>query len=258
MSMDAPATPTIRFNRLLPYWAVLQTDLRQTLRSWVFRLWVILSLIAAAGYGLYKVGIHREAGIVQSASMQTGDLMRGVAAASLALIALLAVSAVSMERTTVADAVLSRGISRHQYFLAKWHSRSLVVVVTLALMSVGVLTGYHYLLDPDVTVRGGVAATAIAAAVLAAVVAWGVTVGALASGTVIGITLFWLVLYGVIVVCSFLPDPFPSPTFVIAKMRTVLRGHFDEMEVLRVAGGFLALGLVGAVIGLVGFARKDV
>jgi hypothetical protein len=255
--MDAPAT-TIRFNRLLPYWAVLQTDLRQTLRSWVFRLWVILSLVAAAGYGLYKVGIHREAGIVQSASVQTGDLMRGVAAASLALIALLAVSAVSMERTTVADAVLSRGISRHQYFLAKWHARSVVVVVTLAVMSLVVLTAYHYLLDPDVTLRGGAAATVIAAAVLAAVVAWGVTVGALASGTVIGITLFWLVLYGVIVLCSFLPDPFPSPTFVIAKMRTVLRGHFEEMEVVRVAGGFLALGLVGAVIGLVGFAKKDV
>lgn len=255
--MDATA-PAIRYNRLLPYWAVLQTDVRQTLRSWVFRLWVILSLIAAAGYGLYKVGIHREAGIVQSASMQTGDLMRGVAAASLALIALLAVSAVSMERTTVADAVLSRGISRHQYFLAKWHSRSFVVVVTLALMALLVLSAYHYLLDPDVTLRGGFAATAIAAAVLAAVVAWGVTVGALASGTVIGITLFWLVLYGVIVVCSFLPDPFPSPTFVIAKMRAVLRGHFDEAEVLKVVGGLLALGLVGAVVGLIGFSRKDV
>ena len=175
------------------------------MRSWVFRLWVILSVVAAAGYGLYKVGIHREAGIVQSASMQTGDLMRGVAAASLALIALLAVSAVSMERATVADAVLSRGISRHQYFLAKWHARSVVVVVTLAVMALGVLTGYHYLLDPDVTLRGGVAATAIAAAVLAAVVAWGVTVGVLASGTVIGITLFWLVLYGVIVPCRSCP-----------------------------------------------------
>lgn len=255
--MDATA-PAIRFNRLLPYWAVLQTDVRQTLRSWVFRLWVILSLVAAAGYGLYKVGIHREAGIVQSASVQTGDLMRGVAAASLALIALLAVSAVSMERSTVADAVLSRGISRHQYFLAKWHARSFVVVVTLALMAIAVLTAYHYLLDPDVTLRGGIAATVLAAALLAAVVAWGVTVGALASGTVIGITLFWLVLYGLIVLCSFLPDPFPSPTFVIAKMRAVLRGNFEDAEVLKVAGGFLALGLVGALVGLVGFARKDV
>jgi len=255
--MDADA-PAIRFNRLLPYWAVLQTDLRQTLRSWVFRLWVILSVVSAGGYGLYKVGIHREAGIVQSASMQTGDLIRGVAAANLALIALLAVSAVSLERTTVADAVLSRGISRRQYFLAKWHARSVVVVVTLAVLSAGVLVGYHYLLDPDVTWRGGVAVTVIAAAALAAVVAWGVTVGALASGTVIGITLFWLVLYGVIVLCSFLPDPFPSPTFVITKMRMVLRGHFHEMEVLKVAGGFVAFALIGAVIGLIGFGRKDV
>ncbi len=48
--MDATATPPqIRFNRLLPYWAVLQTDLSQTAHSWVLRLWVMLSLLSALG-----------------------------------------------------------------------------------------------------------------------------------------------------------------------------------------------------------------
>ena len=32
---------TLRFNKFLPYWAVLQTDLKQTLHSWVYRLWVV-------------------------------------------------------------------------------------------------------------------------------------------------------------------------------------------------------------------------
>ncbi len=256
--MDATASPTIRFNRLLPYWAVLQTDLRQTVRTWVFRLWVLVSLLSAAGYGLYKYGIHHEAGIVQSASMQTGDLLRGIAVASLAFVALLSVSAVSSERATVADAVLCRGISRHQYFLAKWHARTAVVLATFAGLSAIVLVVYHYLLDSDLTFSGGVAATAVALAALAAVVAWGVTMGALASGTVIAITLFWMILYGAILLCSFLPDPFPSPTYVIAQLRAILRGHFDEGHVARVVGGFLLAACLGAAVGLLGFRRKDV
>ena len=257
--MDATATPTrIRFNPLLPYWAVLQTDLRQTAHSWVFRLWVLLSLLSATGYGLYKYGIHHEAGIVQSASMQTGDLLRGVAVASLAFVALLSVSAVSSERATVADAVLCRGISRHQYFMAKWHARTAVVLVTFAILSALVLTGYHYLLDPDVSLTGGIAATAIALAALACVTAWGVTIGALANGTVIAITLFWMILYGTILLCSFLPDPFPSPSYVLAQMRVILRGSFDEYRVGRVIGGFLIAACLGATVGLIGFSRKDV
>jgi ABC-2 type transport system permease protein len=55
--MDLPTTAnvnvTIRFNRFLPYWAVLQTDLRQTLRSWVYRLWVLTTVVAAGGSILY-------------------------------------------------------------------------------------------------------------------------------------------------------------------------------------------------------------
>ena len=52
--MDTPAPPTApRYIRLLPYWAVLQTDLRQTLRGWVWRTWVLATLAAAGGYLLY-------------------------------------------------------------------------------------------------------------------------------------------------------------------------------------------------------------
>jgi hypothetical protein len=40
--MGTPATiPIPRYVRWLPYWAVFQTDLRQTLRSWVWRTWVL-------------------------------------------------------------------------------------------------------------------------------------------------------------------------------------------------------------------------
>ena len=71
-----PAVVTVRFNKFLPYWAVLQTDLRQTFRSWVYRLWVFMTVLAAAGFLLYRVGVHKEAGLSQSAAAQCGELFR--------------------------------------------------------------------------------------------------------------------------------------------------------------------------------------
>src|SRR5262245_12457805 len=148
--MDAnPPVVTLRFNKFLPYWAVLQTDLRQTLRSWVYRLWVLMTLVAAAGFMLYRVGVHREAGMVHSAAVQCGDIFRIMVVGSLALVVVLAVSAVSGERGTLADSVLSRGISRHQYFLAKWHARLIVVVATFAILAAAVLAAGYFLFKTD-------------------------------------------------------------------------------------------------------------
>src|SRR5207245_2746143 len=91
---QTPPVVTVRFNKFLPYWAVLQTDLRQTFRSWVYRLWVMMMVVAAGGFLLYRVGLHKEAGLFQSAATQSGDLLRILVVGSLALIVVLAVSAV--------------------------------------------------------------------------------------------------------------------------------------------------------------------
>lgn len=257
--MDA-TTPerAIRFNPFLPYWAVLQTDLRQTLQSWVYRLWVLMSVLAAGGYVLYKVGVHREAGIVQAASLQTENLLRGLVVGGLGLVALLAVSSISSERSSVADAVLSRGISRHQYFLAKWHARLVVVLCTFTLLATGILVVHHFMFDPDLTLLGGLVAIGLVVAVLTVVISWGVTIGSLSSGTVIGITLFWLLLYGGIVLLSLLPEPYPTPDRMLSRLHYVLRGQYDPAIVTQIALLALGLSTVAVVIGMIGFSRKDV
>ena len=259
--MDQPTATvnvTIRFNRFLPYWAVLQTDLRQTVRSWVYRLWVLLVLAAAAGSVVYKIGAQREAGIVQAASVQTGDLLRGLVAVSLALVALLAVGSVSSERSTAADAILSRGISRHQYFLAKLHARSVAVLVTFAALATAVLVAHHFLFDSDLSLAGGFAAVVMVAAVLLVVISWGVTIGALSNGTVIGITLFWLALYGGIFLLSLLPEPYPTPDRVLGRLKFVLRGQYDPAVATQMVAASAVLSGLAAAVGLVGFSRRDV
>src|SRR6266540_2113157 len=180
--MDAqPAVVTVKFNKFLPYWAVLQTDLRQTFHSWVYRLWVFMAVLAAGGLLLYRVGVHKEAGMFQSAAVQCGDLFRILVLGSLALIVVLAVSAVGAEKGTVADSVLSRGISRHQYFLAKWHARLAVVVSTFAVLAVAILAASYFLFksdaESDLSILGGLMAILTVCAVLVAIVSWGVTIG---------------------------------------------------------------------------------
>src|SRR5262249_23534707 len=75
--MNAPAAvKPVKINRWLPYWAVFQADVQQTLRSWVYRTWVLVSVLAAVGYLIYGVGLYRGAGIVQDASTLLSDLLR--------------------------------------------------------------------------------------------------------------------------------------------------------------------------------------
>src|SRR5262245_9884764 len=129
--MDAPAVDKpMKINRWLPYLAVFQSDIHQTQRSWVYRIWVLGMVLSAAGYLLYNVGVYQKAGVVQLASVVISDLLLWIVLGSVTLIVVLTASSISAERGTVADSVLSRGISRYQYFLAKWHARLVTVIGT--------------------------------------------------------------------------------------------------------------------------------
>src|SRR5437660_713151 len=108
--MDSPvASPVTRVNRWLPYWAVFQVDLKQTLQSWIYRTWVLVCVMAGVGYLLYRIGAYRESGIIQPASAMISDLLRWTILGSIALIVVLTSGSISGERGTMADSVLSRG-----------------------------------------------------------------------------------------------------------------------------------------------------
>src|SRR5215472_907755 len=177
--MDAPATAKkVRINRFLPYWAVFQADVHQTLRSWVYRTWVLVSVAAAVGYLLYHVGIYQKAGIIQPASTLISELLRWTVLGSVTLIVALTAGSISSERGTMADSVLSRGISRYQYFLGKWHARLVTVLGTFLAMGAAALVATYFLLHEDLSLIGSLVALATVAALLAAVITSGVAVSA--------------------------------------------------------------------------------
>jgi hypothetical protein len=257
--MDTPvAARPARINRWLPYWAVFQADVGLTLRSWVYRFWVLVSLLAAVGYLLYRYGIDRGAGISQSASTLISDLLRWTVYGSVTLIIVLTAGSISGERGNVADAVLSRGISRYQYFLGKWHARLFTVLGTFLAMALPALVCSFFLLNKDLKFTGSLVALLTVAALLATVTTCGVSISAMANSTVIGITILWMVLYGAGFVLSLLPREFPSPDRALDHLPNILQGNYDWQALSRLMGWSMAVCLVVALVGMICFSRKDV
>jgi putative exporter of polyketide antibiotics len=256
--MEAAAPKPITYNRWLPYWAVFQADFAQTLGSWVYRVWVLVSLLAAAGYILYRFGLMNEGGLAQPASKLIADLLRWSLLGSVSLVVVLTAGAISSERGTMADSVLSRGISRHQYFLGKWHSRLASVLLTFLLMSLAALLASAMLLHEDLSAMGCVMALAAVACMLAAVVSCGVAVSAFVNSTLLGIAILWVLLYGGGFLLSLLPARYVSPDRALASLPHILRGSYDLEGLSRLMIGCAALSVVAALAGLIYFGRRDI
>jgi ABC-2 type transport system permease protein len=257
--MDAVAEKKpVTFNRWLPYWAVFQADVRQTLRSWVYRFWVLLSVLATVGYLLYRFGIYHEVGIMQSASLHISQLLRWIVLGSAVIICVLTAGSISSERGTMADSVLSRGISRHQYFLGKWHARLTTVLGTFLTLGFLTLISALLLLHEDLSWDGSLVALATVAALLGAVITCGVTVSAIANSTVLGIAVRWAVLCGGGFLLSFLPASYPSPDRTLQRLPHILQGHYDFNALAQFVGYSILASCVTALVGMTYFSRRDV
>lgn len=257
--MDAVAEKKpVAINRWLPYWAVFQSDVRQTLRSWVYRFWVLLTVLAAVGYLLYSFGIYHEAGIVQKASMHASTLLRWIVLGSAAIICVLTAGSITAERGTMADSVLSRGISRYQYFLGKWHARLATVLGTFLFLGAVILISAWFLLDEDFSWRGSLVALATVAVLLAAIITCGVTVSAIANSTVFGIAVLWSILCAAGFLLQFLPPQYPSPDRAFQRLPHILKGDYDFISLVQLSGWSILVSCVTALIGLTYFSRRDV
>jgi hypothetical protein len=114
------------------------------------------------------------------------------------------------------------------------------------------------LLSEDLTFSGSVAGVLILASILFAVISWGVTIGAITNSTVLGITLFWIVLYGTGFLLSLLPQSFPAPDRILAKLPAILRGNFDGGMLGDVVLVSFGVALIAGIVGMISFSRKDV
>jgi hypothetical protein len=256
------ASPTpaklVKIQRWLPYWAVFQADLRQTFRSWVYRAWVLVSVLSAVGYLVYRVGIYREAGIVQNASVLLSELLRWWVFGSVTLVVVLTAGSISLERGTLADSVLSRGISRYQYFLGKWHARLAVVIGTFLVMGLIAVIASFFLFHEDLSLAGSLVALVTVSAILAVVISGGVSVSALFNSTLLGIAVLWIALYGTGFVLSLLPIHYSSPYRALSHLPIILRGEYNVYALGQLIGWSALASCVLALVGIGYFSRRDV
>jgi ABC-2 type transport system permease protein len=254
--MDA-AKP-VRYYRLLPYFAVLQTDLRQTPGNWVWRTWVFASLAAAAFYLTHRFAIYREVKIVETVDKVIANLLHWTALGTVTLVVAFTSGAIATERGSLADSVLCRGISRYQYFLAKLHARLFAVLGTFLVLTAGVIGVAAFVFPGLVTPTGCAAVLGAMAAILTAVVCCGVTTSALCGSTVLSVSLLWVGLYSLGFVLTFLPEGYLTPDRLIEALPKMLRGLYDRTEYWRLLSGTLATAAGATTVGMVGFARSDV
>ena len=252
------ANKPVQINRWLPYWAVMQADMHQTVRSWVYRFWVLATLLATVGYLLYKYGVYREAGIVQPASDVVSELLRWTVLGSVTLIVALTAGSISSERGTMADSVLSRGISRYQYFMGKLHARLVSILATYFIMGFLVLVSGLFLLHEDLDYPGCLLALLTVGAMMAAVISLGVTVSAMVNSTAVGIAALWIMIYGGGFALSLLPGSIRTPEWVLHNLPNILQGKYNATTLLQLMGWSGVFSLVVALIGMVYFARRDV
>ncbi len=262
--MDATTTPTaavprLRINRFLPYWAVFQADFKATFNSWLYRAWVLLSIAVGGGYLLYRFGATRVAGMIQSAPETVGDLLHWVIYGSVTLIIALTAGAICSERGTMADSVLSRGISRYQYFMGKLHARLTLVLLTYFIEGgIALVCSYYMLHSEAMTIHGSVAAMIVVASLLVFVVTFGVSVSAMSSNTLVSIAVVWMTLYGGGFIVSQLPGALPSPERALQSLPNVLKGLYDWNVLSRLMLTSLGLSAGTALIGMFYFSRRDV
>lgn len=249
----------VRINHLLPYLAVFQSEIRQTLQSWLYRVWVLLSILVAVGYILYRFGAYREAGIVQHGSELMTDLMRWLVLGSITLIIILTAGCISSERGTMADSVLSRGISRRQYFLGKWHARLVSILGTFLFLGGLILTACYFLLrDEHLSLVGCLVAMASIVALLTVVISCGVSVSAMTNSTLLGVAIVWMLLYGISFGLTFLPPSYPAPERVLHDLPNMLRGIYDLQSVHRLLTWSAGMSMLMALLGMFVFSRRDV
>lgn len=257
--MDAVATKKpVKINRWLPYWAVFQADVRQTMQSWLYRTWVILSVLAAVGYLLFLLGAFRIAGVQISDAKYISNLLEGTVIGSVTLIIVMTGGCISSERGTMADSVLSRGISRYQYFLGKWHARLAAILGTFFVMSALWLVASFFLLHQELKLTGTLVALVVVAAVLMVVISLGVAVSAVSNSTVLGIAILWSLLYGATYLLTLMPDHAFSLDQLLKKLPNVVKGMYDLNLVGNLLIGAFILSILSAAGGMAYFARRDI
>ncbi len=257
MDLSVSIKIALPLNRVLPYLAVFRTDLAQTLKSGLYRACGLVALMLCMGLILHRSAIHNEAKLLQNTSTLVSELMQMSLWIGTTIVIILCAGTIATERDVLAETILSRGVSRWQYFLGKWHARWLAILGGFALLTGLVVAVCLLLLKNDLHPQGLLFAFGLVACLLTVVITFGIVISSWVDSNVLAIALMWIAIYGLGALLYYLPiGTFDLPR-LIRSIPELIRGQYDPVLLYRLMGGLLLGSVCLAMIGIMGFSRRD-
>lgn len=222
------STPTLAL-RMLPSLAILKYEALTLLSSWLVRLWISASAVLTLLFVLANWGQ------MQSPALVAVILFPYLVFPWFLAVMVLGVEPVSGARVdALADGILSRPITRHEYLLGSWGARVLVVlgaylaVVVPAVLLVGLAK--RNVAGETITLYGAVAALAVVAIVLTLQVSLAFLAGTLLRRPLLAMMVLVFLWYPVSTVLhTFSLEEF-SPISLNQALPTLLRTPWNESE----------------------------
>ena len=235
------------------YFALLRRDLQQLTGSWLLRGWVVL--LAAPAAFLVVVAARED----ELASETLAAYVAAVLAPlSWIVISFLAGTAVSGEASVVADAILSKSVTRSEYIWAKITSR-LAVFLTVY---VAVVVPFAYLIDRyattnDTSVAGVVGGVLVVGILLVFLTSFGIALSTVFRSSQLAVVVALLAVAVSGAVLQFLGLKWMSTTAVIGELPETFRGETPIADQVRILVVFTALSAAAVAFGVWVFERRD-
>lgn len=235
-----------------PFWALLTNDVGQQFRSWLVRGWLAGSALVALVIVVIASGEETQASRVVS-----GGLTLYLLALSVVVI-LATASAVSGEAGVLADAILSRAVTRDDYLLAKFAARLFgVAAVFLAVVVPLVVLAARYA-DNDLSPAGTALGVGLVLCLLLFLSALGVALSAMLNNTLFAVATLAVAWYFAGAAFSFLEVGFLSPEEIVNDLEDIVVGRYDVGREVARLGTLYALSVLTVVGATLDFRRRDV
>lgn len=265
--MASSASIAMPPSRWLPLWSILEMDLKQTVKGWLYRVAFVLVLIVSIGVLLNRASIHREAGLVQYASVHVGDFLHYTIIFGAALSALFTANAISGERGNLIDSTLCRGVGRWHFFVGKWIARSVAVLGGFLGVGLIFMVASVFVLKSDLDFDHCLVALVLVGSILWLMVSVTMAVSAMVNNTMLSLGLVLFALYGLMALFWLVP----MGNFTLVRFLYTLPMLIRSVDVhspnsqllpmlpfLKMAGYIALTGCALAGVGMAYFMRKDV
>jgi hypothetical protein len=167
-------------------------------------------------------------------------------------------SAVSSESGELADSLLSKAVKRHEYILAKFCSR-VILVFTIYLGISTVFAGLTIRIGVnDIEIYGLSFSILAVALVLIMLTTMGVTFSTIFPNTIVSIVALLVVWYSMTFFFSLIDEiKFLSPSYLIGELPKIIQGNWSGTE-WKIVSGFSLMCIALLAVSLLYFSRKDV